>query len=446
MFWAHATRLTKYLGLSLNSNRAPFFQEKKRPQLNVFQTIAILLTFAAIGSYINKRFLRLPTSIGMMLFALLLSWAAMGCAELGLIDLQPVSDFVSNIDFSKLFLHGMLSFLLFAGALHLDLVELKKYRVIVAALATIGVVIATFATGSLIWITTRLIHVDMPYLYALLFGALISPTDSVAVLSILKDSVLAKTLRLKIGSESLLNDGVGVVIFLVLSGIAASPASAASLSFNDIAMMLLWQGGGSIAIGLALGWVTYILLRDIDDYKTEVLFTLALAAGGYSFAEAMGVSAPITMVIAGLVVGNHGLALALRHKPRKHLDMFWELLDDILNAVLFLLIGFEVMIVPLTTPHLILGIVAILATLGGRFVSVAIPIQLAKRHMRFERGAIRLLTWGGLRGGISIAMALSLPASPYKAVILGMTYLTVVFSVLVQGTTFSAVVKKVVRK
>ena len=399
-----------------------------------------------MGSYINKRFVHLPTSIGMMLFALLLSWAAMGCAGLGLIDLQPANDFINSIDFSKLFLHGMLSFLLFAGALHVDLTELKKYRVIVASLATIGVVIATFVTGTLIWVTTRLIHFDMPYLYALLFGALIAPTDPVAVLSILKGSAVGKGLRLKIGSESLLNDGVGVVMFLIVSGIVASPESAASLGWNDIAMLILWQGIGSIVIGLALGWITYLLLRGIDDYKTEILLTLALAAGGYSFAEAVHISAPVAMVIAGLVIGNHGRAFVMSDKTRKHLDMFWELLDDILNAVLFLLIGFEVMIVPLTVPHLILGIVAILATLGGRFASVAIPIQLAKRRMRFERGAIRLLTWGGLRGGISVAMALSLPISPYKSVILGMTYLTVVFSVLVQGTTFGAVVKKVLRK
>jgi CPA1 family monovalent cation:H+ antiporter len=412
--------------------------------MTVFQTIAILLTVAAVGSYINNRILRLPTSVGMMLFALLMSWVAMGFAALGWIDLTKASAFVTNIDFSSIFLHGMLSFLLFAGALHIDLHELKKYRVVVALLATIGVLTATFVTGTLVWWTAQKLGFAMPYLYALLFGALISPTDPVAVLGILKDQDIAKSLRLKISSESLLNDGVGVVLFLVLLNLVEHPQTG-HLAWGGIVVLLLWEVVGSLSLGLALGWLAYVLLRGIDDYKTEILITLALAAGGYSFAEAVNVSAPIVMVVAGLVIGNHGRAFVMSEKTRKHLDMFWELLDDILNAILFVLMGLEIMIVPMTTELLVIGLVAIVATLTGRWVSVALPIGLMRSRFRFEHGAIRLLTWGGLRGGISIAMALSLPVSPYKNILLGMTYLTVVFSVLFQGTTFSHVVRLVLK-
>ena len=411
-----------------------------------FQTIAILLTFAALGSYVNKRFLHLPTSAGMMLLALLISWAAMGAGHIGWVDLTPASAFISNIDFSSLFLHGMLSFLLFAGALHVDLAELKKYRSVVALLATVGVVLATFVTGSLIWGLAHRLGFDIPYLYALLFGALIAPTDPVAVLGILKETSVARSLRLKISAESLLNDGVGVVMFLILLNLITYPQQANDLDWGNITALILWQGIGSITLGLALGWIAYILLRGIDDYKTEVLLTLAVVSGGYSFAEAIKVSAPITMVIAGLVIGNHGRAFVMSDKTRKHLDMFWELVDDILNAVLFALIGLEIMIVPFTENLFVIGMLAILATLIGRFISVSIPIRLLKSRIRFEKGAVTLLTWGGLRGGISIAMALSLPASDYKNIILDMTYLTVVFSVLFQGTTFGYVVRKTVRK
>jgi CPA1 family monovalent cation:H+ antiporter len=413
--------------------------------MTAFQTIAILLTFAALASYVNKRFLHLPTSIGMMLITLLMSWTVMGCASLGIVDLTGANDFVSGIDFPGIVLHGMLSFLLFAGALHVDLTELKRFRWVVALLATVGVVIATFITGNLVWWSAHALGFDMPYIDAMLFGALIAPTDPVAVLGILQESAIAKSLRIKIASESLLNDGVGVVVFLVLLNFALHPQDPAQMSWQDITGLVAWESIGSITLGLSLGWLAYVLLRGIDDYKTEILLTLALAAGGYSFAEFIHVSAPITMVVAGLVIGNHGRANVMSDKTRKHLDMFWELLDDILNGVLFVLIGLEIMVVPITSPLLVLGLIAIIATLIGRFVSVYLPINLMRSRVRFERGVVGILTWGGLRGGISIAMALSLPVDPEKNVILSMTYLTVVFSVLFQGTTFRHVAKRLVK-
>jgi len=407
-----------------------------------FQTLAILLTFAALGAYINKRFLELPATMGVMVVALLISLAALGLGRLGLVNLAASSAFISGVDFSGLFLHGMLSFLLFAGALHVDLSELKKFRWIVAILATAGVVVATFVTGGLVWHAANLFGFSFPYIYALLFGALIAPTDAVAVLGVLKESGLSKSLRIKIASESLFNDGVGVVIFLVLLDMMEGhqlPGAA------DILFTLIWSGLGSVILGLTLGWITYRLLNSIDDYKVEVLLTLALVAGGYSLAETIGVSGPITMVVAGLFMGNHGRVFGMSEKTRKHLDMFWELLDEVLNALLFIFIGLEMMVITITATHLALGLAAIIAMLTGRFISVAIPVLIMRMHYKFEKGTIRLLTWGGLRGGISIAMALALPPGPEKDVVIAMTYLAVVFSILFQGTTFRHAARMIVK-
>jgi CPA1 family monovalent cation:H+ antiporter len=410
--------------------------------MTTFQTIAILLTFAALGAYINYKFLKLPATVGLMTVALLVSFTALGLNWLGVINLAGTSAFIAKVDFSGLFLHGMLSFLLFAGALHIDLSELRKFKVLVAILATVGVLVATFVTGGLVWRAANALGFPLPYINALLFGALIAPTDPVAVLGILKESGLSKGLRVKIAAESLFNDGVGVVIFLILLTMASGNHMPAA---GDVLVALMWGGLGSVVLGLTLGWITYRLLLGIDNYKVEALLTLALASGGYSLAEAIGVSAPITMVVTGLFIGNHGRVFAMSEKTRHHLDMFWELLDEVFNAVLFIFIGLEMMAITITAPHLALGLVAIIAMLTGRFISVALPVLIMRMQYRFEKGTIRLLTWGGLRGGISIAMALALPPGPEKDLIIAMTYLTVVFSILFQGTTFRHVARWIIK-
>ncbi|MDX2028825.1 MAG: sodium:proton antiporter [Alphaproteobacteria bacterium] len=402
--------------------------------MTAFQTLAILLTFAALGAYINKRFLRLPATIGLMFVALVMSLLAIGFNQLGWIDLRATSSFVAHIDFSAILLHGMLSFLLFAGAMHVDLAELRKYKTLVGILATLGVVMATFITGSLVWLAAGWLGFSFPYIYALLFGALISPTDPVAVLGILKETGISKSLRVQIGGESLLNDGVAVVLFLILLAIANPHMSKPSPP--QIAFILAWAGIGGIALGLALGWLTFQALHSINDYKIEVMMTLALAAGGYALAEFVHVSGPLAMVAAGLILGNHGGAFGTSPKNRKHLDMFWEMLDETLNAVLFMLVGLEMMVITITSPHLAMGLIAIIAVLVGRFISVGLPVFIGRFRYKLQRGTIRLMTWGGLRGGIAIALALSLPPGPEKDLILGMTYLVVIFSVLFQGTTF----------
>ncbi|MGE3623834.1 MAG: cation:proton antiporter [Bdellovibrionales bacterium] len=407
-----------------------------------FQIFSILLTVAALGAYINLKFLKLPAMIGIMLVALVISLGMLGLEKLGLVSLESVSVPLSQIDFSGLFLHGILAFLLFAGALHVDLSELRRFRILIAILATAGVVVATFVTGGLVWHAANLLGFPFSYVHALLFGALIAPTDPVAVLSVLKESRLSKALRIKIAGESLFNDGVAVVLFLLLLGMTGDRPLPHG---GEMLFLFFWKGLGSIVLGLFLGWATFVLLRPIDDYKVEVLLTLALVAGGYSLAESIDMSAPITMVVAGLLMGNHGRVFGMSEKTRRHLDVFWELLDEVLNALLFIFLGLVMIVITVTGMHLALGLVAIVAMLVGRFISVAIPVLIMRLHYRFEKGTIRLLTWGGLRGGISIAMVLSLPQGADKDIMLAMTYLAVIFSILFQGTTFRHVARMVVR-
>ena len=330
--------------------------------MTLFQTIAAILSTAALANYLNHRYLRLPATMGLMVIGLLVSLGFVLLGKAGLIDVAHAAGFVRGIDFSETLLHGMLAFLLFAGALHVDLSELREQKVVIAVLATVGVVLATFATGWLFWIAAWLLGFDLPFIYALLFGALISPTDPIAVLGILKQAGAPRNLAIKITGESLFNDGIGVVVFLTLLNIALSGSPPET---GEVATFLLEEAVGGAALGLALGWVSFRLLRSVDEYAVEVLLTLALAAGGYSLAEAVHVSAPIAIVVAGLVIGNHGRALAMSDKTREHVDTFWELLDEILNAVLFVLMGLEVIALTLKGSYLALGGLAISRSAGG---------------------------------------------------------------------------------
>lgn len=405
--------------------------------MTFFQIIAVLMSFAAVGGYINHRYMGLPSTIGHMIFALLVSLGAVLAHALGWINLRPASDLLSSIDFSNVLLHGMLSFLLFAGALHIHMDDLKSVKWPVSILATAGVVIATAITGTLVWLIAGFIGVELPFIYALLFGALISPTDPIAVLAILKQVGATKKLYVKIGGESLFNDGVGVVIFLSILGIAAGKTEPTVLSIGST---FLQEAVGGGLLGGVLGWVIYQLLRSIDEYKVELLLTIALVTGGYALAEALHVSAPICMVIAGLIIGNQGRSKGMSETTRQNLDMFWELIDETLNAVLFMLIGLEIIVIAFDSQHFLIGLLAILAVLLARLISVAIPITIMG-HNKFEKGTIGLLTWGGLRGGLSIAMALSLPTGSNKDLIVQMTYMIVIFSIIVQGLSFKHVLK-----
>ena len=406
--------------------------------MTFFDIIAIVLTITALASYVNHRYLKMPNVIGLMSMSLVLSVLAIAGEHLGWLDLQPLREFVKLLDFSNILLHGMLSFLLFAGALHINLADLKTSRWSILLLATAGVALSMFLVGGTVWYIAQLCGIALPFIHALLFGALISPTDPIAVLGILKDAKAPERLFTKIAGESLFNDGIGVVAFITVLTVTMSDHP---FTAGDVGILLVQEVIGGAALGLLLGGLTFWLLRGIDAYKVEVLLTLALVAGGYALAESLHVSAPICMVVVGLIIGNHGRGQSMSDETRDRLDQFWELLDEILNAVLFLMMGLEIVLLKMHGDYFLLGVACIVLVLVSRFVSVSIPIRLLALKQSFDEGTIKLLTWGGLRGGLSIAMALSLPHGPEKDLILILTYVVVVFSIMVQGTTFKALVR-----
>ena len=406
--------------------------------------IATLLGLAAIIGYINHRFLHLPRTIGLVLIAMAASLIALGIDALipGWGVGPGFRAVLVDIDFSDTLMQGMLGFLLFAGALHVDLGHLAKRGWAIAALATGGLLVSTGIVGVGIWFAFSLTGLNIPLIYCLLFGALISPTDPVAVLGILKTVKVPASLEAKIAGESLFNDGVGVVIFVILLAMATSGGNA--LDLGDITFLFLREALGGAALGLVAGAVAFWALRSIDEYNLEVIITLALVTVTYEVAHMLHTSGPIAVVVSGLLIGNHGTRLAMSETTREHLTNFWTLIDEILNAVLFLLIGLEVIIIS-TTPSLMwVSLIAIPLVLGARFVAVAVPIGVFGLFRDFTKGAIPVLTWGGLRGGISVALALSLPNGDEKDAIVTVCYTVVVFSILVQGMTIGKLVQRVV--
>jgi len=408
--------------------------------MNIFHTIGLLITLAALAAYVNHKVFRLPPTIGLMTISLATSLGFVLLGLLGFAPVKDVADFVSSLHFSEVLLHGMLAFLLFAGALHVDLESLRDVKFPVAAFATIGLLVATFVTGWLFWQAVSWIGFEIPFVAALLFGALIAPTDPIAVMGILKKVGAPRSLEIKITGESLFNDGVAVVVFMTILAVATGRSSPDP---GDIALLFLKEAAGGIVVGLILGWIVYRMLRSVDAYQVEVLLTLALVSGGYALAEVLHVSAPIAMVAAGLLIGNHGRAFAMSDRTRDHLDTFWELIDEFLNAILFMLIGMEIIVLALEFSLVLAGLLAIVCVLVGRFVSVGLTVRVMALRRQFSPGVVRVLTWGGLRGGISIALALSLPASAERDLILTATYIVVIFSVLVQGLTVGSLIKNV---
>ena len=406
---------------------------------NVFEISSLVITLAAACSYINFKYVRLPPTIGIMLMSLVgsLLLAALGHAWPPLHD--HVAKLMAQIDFRQIVLHGMLAFLLFAGSLHLSVEHLRQERDVVSILAIAGTALSSVLVSGLIWLVLRGVGLHLPLSYCLLFGALISPTDPIAVLGVMKHVHAPKALEAQLAGESLFNDGIGVVIFLTaLNAVVA----AARPSWAHLILTLFTQVLGGIVLGCAVGALIYHLLKRIENYQVEVLLTLAAAAGGFTLAEAVHVSAPIATVVCGLLVGSRGRAHAMSSKTREHLDMFWELLDDILNAVLFLLIGLQMLVTHLTWPLVVAGLLSIVITLACRFLSVAGGVALVERWRSVPAGTVTVLTWGGLRGGLSVAMALSLPHNSHSDVVLAMTYAVVIFSVAVQGLTIGQVIKK----
>ncbi len=411
--------------------------------MDLFNILAILLTLTALFSYLNHRYIGLPVTIGVMLIALSMSLLLNLLGSFGLDLEEQVERMLREVDFDKTLLHGMLSFLLFAGALHINLNDLAERKWSISLLATVGTLLSTFIVGTLAWWVLGWFGIELSYIYCLLFGALISPTDPIAVLGILKHAGAPKSLEIKISGESLFNDGVGVVIFLVILEVATGTHQP---SVGHIGLLFTQETVGGGLFGLALGYLAYQMLKSVDNYQVEVLITLALVAGGYALAGALHLSGPIAMVVAGLLIGNHGRLFAMSEKTRDRLDVFWELVDGILNAVLFVLIGLEVLVLTFTHQYLLASLLMIPLVLLARFIAIGIPVTLLRPFRVFSPGAVRIMTWGGLRGGISVAMALSLPLGPQRDVILAITYVIVIFSIVVQGLTIGRLIKWTMRR
>ncbi|MCH9765539.1 MAG: sodium:proton antiporter [Alphaproteobacteria bacterium] len=412
--------------------------------MTLLEIIAALLALSALFGLVNYRILKLPHTIGLVVVALMASLIIVGLEALrpNLGISESVLTLLKSIDFRKVLLEGFLAALLFAGAVHVNLSDLAENKWAIALMATIGILISTFVVGGLIWLVASWVGFHLPFIWALVFGALISPTDPVAVLSILKHIKVPRLLQAKIAGESLLNDGVGVVVFTILVAIAVgagAPDGGAIDTLSVIKLFLIEALGGAV-LGLVAGLITYALLRVVDEHIIEVMITLALVTGVYALALRLHLSGPIAVVVAGLLIGNQGARFAMSESTRQHVFQFWTLIDEILNSVLFLLIGLEVLLIGRNFEQTWLALAAIPIVLGARLLAVSIPIGLLSIRKQFTDGTIRVLTWGGLRGGISVALALSLPDTPYKDAILTMTYVVVVFSILVQGLTMERLV------
>ena len=408
--------------------------------MDIFVIITILVVITAFFAYWNERFLKLPGTIGMMIIAIIFSVVLIITGLLIPAVSDFASDFISKMDFSTILLDIMLSFFLFAGALHTDSSLLKANRRSITVFAVLGVLLSTLIVGTLLYFALHLFQPSVNFMYCLLFGALVAPTDPIAVLGILTKAGAPKDVEIKIVGESLFNDGIGVVLFLSLLEIIN--IGIANISFWEIVLLLVKEIGGGIIFGLILGQVGFRMMRKIDHYQTEVLITLAMVMGGYMAAQLMHISGPLAIVVAGLFTGSRSKVHAMSNTTELYVDKFWELIDVLLNAILFVLIGFELLILEYNVNHLFEGLIAITITLFARYVSLLIPATLFKKYINTDRKTVWLMTWGGLRGGLSIAMALSLTAPLPKTQFVFMIYVVVLFSIIVQGLTVGKMVKK----
>jgi len=406
--------------------------------LNEILTVTIVL--AAIFGYINQRWIKWPPTIGIMVLALLFSIVLAITGRFIPAFLQKAVVIIAGIDFQKVLMNFMLSFLLFAGAIHINANRLKKERIPIIVLSTAGTVISTLLVGALSWYLFKLFHLDIDFVYCLLFGALISPTDPIAVLAILKAAKIPPSLEIKISGESLFNDGMAVVLFLSIAEAAKNGTQ--NFAVFDLVKLFAQEAAGGLLFGAILGYIGFWALRFIDNYSIEILVTLAMVMGGYTLASYLHVSGPLAMVVAGIITGNKAKEEVMSGITQDYLSKFWELIDEILNAVLFLLVGMEMLIIKVNIIVMLIGAIIIFGVLLARWVSVFIPVYFLKFRMPFEKNVVTILTWGGLRGGLSVALALSLAPSMHKDEFVLITYIVVVFSILVQGLSIGRVVKR----
>lgn len=401
--------------------------------MDLYYTFSILIVMTAFFSYINVRFIKLPSTIGIMIIAMLASITVVGLGRSQPELQQQFSNMIRSVDFSQVLMGAMLNFLLFAGAIHISLHDLRKQRMPVIIFSTVGVIISTVVVGALLYAAFNALNMEIRFIMCLAFGALISPTDPIAVIAILKKAGIRKSIEIKVAGESLFNDGVAVVLFTVLMQLARG--SEFDLTFAHIAGLFLQEAVGGLVIGVVLGYIGSQGIKRINDYNVTVMITLAMVMGGYLITRYLHISGPLTMVAAGLVIGNYGKATAMSATDKDYLDKFWELIDEILNGILFLIIGFELLLIPDLTQYWQIGCIAIGIVLLARFFSIWLPIRLIPAIGTFDRKTITILVWGGLRGGVSVALALTIDESLNQSLFLAITYYVVVFSIVVQGLT-----------
>ncbi len=410
--------------------------------MELYYSFSVLIVLASLFAYVNHKFLKLPSTIGIMLMAIIVSMVIRIGGNYFFPELsKDFHRFVFGFDFPEVLMGAMLNFLLFAGAIHVNFADLKEQRLPILIFSTLGMILSTFIIGGILYYTVGLFSIRLPFIYCLLFGALISPTDPIAVLGILKKAKVPKSLETKITGESLFNDGVAVVLFAVILQLAQSPDM--DFSFASISWLFIKEAVGGILLGGILGYTASKAIKGIDDYIISVLITLSVVMGGYLIAHTTHFSGPLTMVAAGLIIGNYGKKTAMTPITKDYLTKFWELIDEILNAVLFLFIGFELLLIKDIESYWLLSSFAIVIVLLARLLSILIPSYVIPLNRKFNKGTLTLLVWGGLRGGVSIALVLMIGEGEYREVLLEMTYFVVVFSIIVQGLTMGKLAKKV---
>jgi monovalent cation:H+ antiporter, CPA1 family len=412
--------------------------------MSIFNIITILIILSAVFAFINTRFLKLPFTIGLMIIAIVFTVGITVLGSLNHYVLDEAKVLIQSVDFETALLDVMLSFLLFAGALHTNLDALKMQKGPIALFATIGIVLSTFLIGTMMYYVFQAFSYTIQYIYCLLFGAVISPTDPIAVLGILKDANAPKKLETKIVGESLFNDGVGVVVFIVVFKIAQQGVDA--MSFGDVGLLFVKEVAGGLVLGLLSGWVAFRSMKAIDNYETEIIITLALVMGVSAMAHTLHVSGPLAVVVAGILLGNKAPTIAWSASTHSYVDKFWELIDVLLNAVLFVLIGLELLVVSMNGQYLLFGLIAIPLALLARYAALYGPVTAFKKKLDFIPKTNLIMTWGGIRGGISIALALTLEPQMHRDLFLTVTYVIVVFSIIVQGLTIGPLVKKVLKE
>lgn len=407
--------------------------------MDLLMVISILVALCAVFSYMNVRVLKLQTSIGLMLISLICSLIIIAVSKISSTVYYEIELIVKSVDFSDALLNVMLGFLLFAGAQHINWNELKKQRGAVLSFSTLSVALSIFFFGGFMFYIFKLFNYQVDFIYCLWFGALVSPTDPIAVIGILRKSNMPKEIGATINGESLFNDGIGIVFFVTIGQVINFGVE--NLSVLDIMLLFAREVAGGITLGLFLGYLAFYFIRKIDNYQTEVLLSLALVMISGEIAHVLHVSGPLAVIVIGLILGNKVSKSAMSDTTRDYHSKFWELTDDFLNAMLFVLIGLQMVLLPFITNYILIGILAILLLLICRYVSLRIPIFFLKDKQLFNSKTALIMTWGGLRGGLSIALTLSLPESPYKEIIVSITYIIVIFSILVQGLTTGKLVK-----